>query len=125
MAASVGFDRVAVGVTPISKLKMHLPKFVAACKDDEDDVQFLARIELDAEGIMGSYTRLENDACIASLCNGGRMNRVFELAGWPISLVRCQGLMPSPRPRRKGKRMPLGKLRSNVQERPGRRRENL
>jgi hypothetical protein len=30
LAANVGFDRVAVGVTPILKLKMPLPKFVAS-----------------------------------------------------------------------------------------------
>jgi hypothetical protein len=80
LAANVGFDRVAISVTPISKLKMPLPKFVAAHKDDEDDVKFLARIELDAEGIMGSYTSPEHDACITGLRNGGHLYHMFELA---------------------------------------------
>jgi hypothetical protein len=30
---------------------------------------------------VGSYTHLEHDACITSLCNGGHLNHVFELAG--------------------------------------------
>jgi hypothetical protein len=29
---------------------------VAVCKDDEDDVQFLSSVELEAKGIVGSYT---------------------------------------------------------------------
>jgi hypothetical protein len=81
LAAGVGFDRAAFGVTPVSKVKMPLPKFVAAHRDNEDDVQFLARIELYIKGIMGSYTSLEHDACIMNLHNGGRLNRMFELAG--------------------------------------------
>jgi hypothetical protein len=52
------------------------------CKDDnEDDVQFLVRVELEAEGIVGSYTKAEHDACLAHVHNRGRLNRVFELAG--------------------------------------------
>jgi hypothetical protein len=71
LAASIGFDGVTDGVTPISRLKLPLSKFVAVRKDDEDDVQFLARVELDIKGVMGSYTCPEHDACIASLHNGG------------------------------------------------------
>jgi hypothetical protein len=53
-------------------LKVPLPKFTAVRKDDdEDDVQFLARVELEAEGIVGSYTKPEHDACLAHVCNGG------------------------------------------------------
>jgi hypothetical protein len=85
---------VPVGVTPVLKLKMPLPKFVAARKDDKDDVQFLARIELDAEGIVGSYTRLEHDGCIASLRNGGRLNLIFKLAGVAYRPRPCLGLTP-------------------------------
>jgi hypothetical protein len=40
LAANAGFNKVAVGLTPVSKLKMSLPKFVAARKDDENDVKF-------------------------------------------------------------------------------------
>jgi hypothetical protein len=58
-----------------------LPKFEAVRKDDGDDVHFLVRVDLDAEGVVGSYTHLEHDACLASLCNGGHLNHVFELVG--------------------------------------------
>jgi hypothetical protein len=85
LAANVNFDRVATSVIPVSKLKMPLPKFVAAHKYDEDDVQFLVRIELDAKGIMGSYTRVEHDTCIIGLCNGGHLNRVFKLVGGGVA----------------------------------------
>jgi hypothetical protein len=54
-ATDAGFDRVATHTMPVSKLKVPLPKFVAVHKDDdEDDVQFLARVELDVGGIVGS-----------------------------------------------------------------------
>jgi hypothetical protein len=46
IAAGIGFDKVASLVAPISKLKVPLPKFVSVHKDDEDDIQFLARVEL-------------------------------------------------------------------------------
>jgi hypothetical protein len=88
LAANVGFDRVVAGVTPVSKLKMPPPKFMAACKHDEDDIYFLVRIELDTEGIVASYTRVEHNACITSLRNRVHLNRVFELVEWPIGLVR-------------------------------------
>jgi hypothetical protein len=42
---------------------------------------FLARVELDAEGVVGSDTHLERDACVASLRNEGHLNHVFDLAG--------------------------------------------
>jgi hypothetical protein len=49
VVASVGFNRVATRTMIVSKLKVSLPKFVAVHKDDnEDDVQFLARDELEA-----------------------------------------------------------------------------
>jgi hypothetical protein len=79
LATSVGFDKVATFVTPTSKLRVPMPKFVAVHKDDEDDIQFLARIELEPEGIVGSYTRLKHDACLTNLHNGGHLNSVFEL----------------------------------------------
>jgi hypothetical protein len=79
LAAGVGFDKVATLVTRVSKLRVPLPKFVVVHKDSEDDVQFLARVELEAEGIVGSYTRPEHDACITNLRNGGCLNWVFKL----------------------------------------------
>jgi hypothetical protein len=32
---------------------------------------FWQRVEFDAEGVVGSFTRLEHDTCIASLCKVG------------------------------------------------------
>jgi hypothetical protein len=80
VATGVDFDKVATLVTPVSKLKVPLPKFVAVRKNDEDDVQFFARVELEAEGIMGSYTHPEHEACIVNLRNRGHLNRVPEFA---------------------------------------------
>jgi hypothetical protein len=82
LAVDAGFNRVATRTTSVSKLKVLLPKFIAIHKDNnEDDVQFLARVELEAEGIVGSYTKAKHDACLAHMRNGGWLNHVFELAG--------------------------------------------
>jgi hypothetical protein len=82
LAAGVGFDRVTTCETLVSKLKVSLPKFVVILKDeDEDDVQFLVRVELEVEGIVGSYTKPEHDACLRQVRNDGQLNRVFELVG--------------------------------------------
>jgi hypothetical protein len=67
LAASVSFDQVRVGVTPVSKLKVPLPKFVATRRDGEGDDELLVRVELEAKVIVGSYARPEHDACIAGL----------------------------------------------------------
>jgi hypothetical protein len=49
LATGADFDSVAMHTTPIYKLKMLLLKFVVIRKDDnEDDVQFFARVELEA-----------------------------------------------------------------------------
>jgi hypothetical protein len=37
------------------------------------------RVELEAEGIVGSYTCPEHDICMAGQPNEGRLNQVFEL----------------------------------------------
>jgi hypothetical protein len=72
LAFGAGFDMVATRMTPISKLKVSLPKFTVVRKDDnEDDAQFLVRVELKAEGIVGSYIKSEHDAFLAHLRNGG------------------------------------------------------
>jgi hypothetical protein len=70
LAVSAGFNRVATCMTPVSMLNVLLPKFTAVRKDDnEDDVQFLARVELQAEGIVGSSTKAERNACLAHVRN--------------------------------------------------------
>jgi hypothetical protein len=78
LAVGAGFNRVATCMMPVSKLKVPLPKFTAVCKDNnEDDVQFLARVELEAKRIVGSYTKVEHDGCLVLVCNGGQLNRIF------------------------------------------------
>jgi hypothetical protein len=72
LAADVGFKKIGTFTTPESELRVPLPWFLAVHKDDEDDMKFLARVELEAEGIVGSYTRPERDACITNMCNRGR-----------------------------------------------------
>jgi hypothetical protein len=81
LGASVSFDQVLIGVTPVLKLKVPVPDFVASHKDDEDDVKFLARVELDAKVIAGSCTHSEHDSCITGLHNEGHLNRVLGLTG--------------------------------------------
>jgi hypothetical protein len=39
---------VKVGLTPVSKLKVPLPRFAVVREDDEDNVKFLARVEKSA-----------------------------------------------------------------------------
>jgi hypothetical protein len=81
LAAGVNFEHVKVDFTPVSKLKVHLLRVPLSHEDEEDDTHFLARVEQEARNIVGSYTRMEHEACIASLPNNGRLNRVLEVAG--------------------------------------------
>jgi hypothetical protein len=79
-AVGVSFDQVSIRVTPISKLNIPLPNFVASRKDDEDEIKFLAMVELDTKVIVGSYTHPKHDACNVGLHNEGHLNYVLELA---------------------------------------------
>jgi hypothetical protein len=47
----------------------------------EDDVQFLVRVELEAEDIVGNYTKTEHNAFLAHVRSGGLLNHVFAFAG--------------------------------------------
>jgi hypothetical protein len=78
--ACFGFGEIAEGKTPVSKLTVPLPEFHAAKAKGESDAQILARVELEAENILGCYSRLKHEASIKSLPNGGYLNRVFEMA---------------------------------------------
>jgi hypothetical protein len=81
LAASVNSEQVKVNLTPISKLKVPLPRFSLSREDDEDDVKFLAWVEQEARVIVGSYMCMEHDTCIAGLQNNDRLNRVLKLTG--------------------------------------------
>jgi hypothetical protein len=80
LAASVSFGEVVHGMTPASKLKLPLMKFRVVCSNDEDDIQCFARVELEAENVVGSYSCPEHEACVKCLPNRGWLNHVFELA---------------------------------------------
>jgi hypothetical protein len=66
LAFGVSFERVKVGVMPVTKLKVPLPGFVVAREGDEDDIRLLARIEMEARVIVGSYT--PRSTKLAMLC---------------------------------------------------------
>jgi hypothetical protein len=81
MAANFKLGEITEGVTPASKLKVSLPKLRAVRFNNEDDVKFLARVELEGENVVGAYSHHEHEACSKCLPSGGRLNRVFELTG--------------------------------------------
>jgi hypothetical protein len=58
-----------------------LPKFPLRHEGEEDDLWFLVRVEQEARNIVGGYTRVEHEACLASIPNNGHLNCVLELAG--------------------------------------------
>jgi hypothetical protein len=58
-----------------------LPKFPLASFEGEGNDRFLARVELEAENVVGSYSHAEHDICIKALPKGGHLNWVFEKAG--------------------------------------------
>jgi hypothetical protein len=63
-----------------------LPRFSLS---REDDTHFLVRVEQESRNIVGSYTRTEHKACIASLPNNSRLNLVLEVVGWLMGLAQC------------------------------------
>jgi hypothetical protein len=90
LSASFGFGEIVEGETSVSKITLPLPEFPLTKVEGECDAHFLARVELSAENVVGSYGRTEHDACVLALPNGGRLNWVFEKAGV------AYGLYPEP-----------------------------
>jgi hypothetical protein len=74
LAANSRLGEVAEGITPPSKLKVPLPKFRVVQSNEEDDVKFWARVELEAENNIGAYGCPEHEACSKPLPNRGRLN---------------------------------------------------
>jgi hypothetical protein len=64
LSASFGFGEIAKGDTLVSKVVVPLLDFHVVKPGGEDDPQFLAKVELDAERIVGSYGPRERDSCI-------------------------------------------------------------
>jgi hypothetical protein len=72
---------VKVDFTLVSWLKIPLPNFPLRHEGEMDDVRFLARVKQEARNIVGCYTCAEHEACLTSIPNNGRLNRVLELMG--------------------------------------------
>jgi hypothetical protein len=72
---------VKVDFTLVSWLKIPLPNFPLRHEGEMDDVRFLARVKQEARNIVGCYTCAEHEACLTSIPNNGRLNRVLELTG--------------------------------------------
>jgi hypothetical protein len=86
LAMGISFKQVKVGMTPVSKLKVLLPRFVVAHEYDEDAAEFLARVKKEARLLVGSYTRPEHEAC-AILPNNGCRTAYLNSREWPMGLV--------------------------------------
>jgi hypothetical protein len=66
----------------VLKLIIPLPDFhVARARGESDNGGFLVKVKLEVENIVRGYTCAEHDACIKSLPNWDRLNRVFKMAG--------------------------------------------
>jgi hypothetical protein len=81
LSASVDFEHVKVDLTSVSQLRIPLPNFPLCREYEEDDVQFLTRVEQEARNIVGGYTRMEHEAYIASIPNNGCLNHVLKVVG--------------------------------------------
>jgi hypothetical protein len=72
LSASFKFGEIAKGDTLVSKVVVPLLDFDVVKPGREDDPQFLAKVELDAERIVGSYGPRERDPalnfCPSELC---------------------------------------------------------
>jgi hypothetical protein len=86
LASGFGFRDVAIGTTAVSKVETPLPIFTMEAISAEGADHFLAKVEMDAEKVLGSYGPREHDALMTvKLPNGGRINQVFEQMGVPYA----------------------------------------
>jgi hypothetical protein len=53
LSTSISFEGITNNVTRVSRVKLPLSKFHTIRSDEEDDVQFLAMVELEAESVVG------------------------------------------------------------------------
>jgi hypothetical protein len=83
LSVSFGLGEITDGETLVSKINLPLSEFPVASLPKEADDHFLARVELAAVNVVGSYAHGEHEACIAMMPNKGRLNRVFEQASMP------------------------------------------
>jgi hypothetical protein len=86
LAAGFGFESVALGTTPMSKVETALPPFAVGTVAAEHANHVLAEVETEVERVLGSFGSKEYDALVvANIPNGGRLNRVLEQMGVPYA----------------------------------------
>jgi hypothetical protein len=90
--SSFDFRDVTVGTTVVSKVKTPLAFFLVEPVSAEDAGCFQAKVETDADRILGSFRPKEHDALMmAKLPNDDRLNQVFEKMGIPYALHPMSG----------------------------------
>jgi hypothetical protein len=93
---------LACGLYPLSS------GFGFGFREVSDDTTAMSEMEMDAERVVESYGRKENEACIlVMLPNGGRLNRVFEQMGVAYAPRLERVLKPSLRLQRSGRLAPV------------------
>jgi hypothetical protein len=112
-AADFSFGEVAEALIAVSKVMAPLLDFRIVRVDGGDHAQFLAKVELEAERIVGSYDPREHEACIKLLPNGSYLNQAFEKAGVAYAVRLAPDTEASIEASKRRKVMPMGKLLQN------------
>jgi hypothetical protein len=77
LVAGFGFERVPVGMTPVSKVETPLPLFTLGSIAMQHASHILAEVEMEVERVLGGFWPREYDALVATnVPNGGRLNHV-------------------------------------------------
>jgi hypothetical protein len=75
LVAGFGFKNVTTSRTSMSRVEVPLPIFLVEPISTESTDCFLAKVETNAEKVLGSYMLKEHDTCMAAtLPNSGRLN---------------------------------------------------
>jgi hypothetical protein len=86
LPSGFGFKDVAIGMAAVLKVEMPLPVFPVEAISEEEASHFLAKVQTDAERVLGSYGPREHVAYVTlKLTNGGHLNRIFEKMGIPYA----------------------------------------
>jgi hypothetical protein len=82
LATGFGFKSVPLGTTLVSKVETPLPLFVVGTIAAEHANHFLAKVDMEAKKVMGSFGPREYDALrVADIPNAGCLNCIFEQIG--------------------------------------------
>jgi hypothetical protein len=99
LASSFRFRDMTIGMIVMSKVQTPLPLFPIEVVSTKNTGHFLAKIETDAERILGTFGPKEYDALrMVKLLNGGHLNRV--LSRWECLMLRVHFQVPKPSKRR-------------------------